>query len=352
MSTRISQTPKNRQEILLPALPRLRRLLEIKDGRNGSPPTARTDSTVNVYIRQIRKIYATLNPNKQLIDDEPIGWIGNHEKVIEAIEGLLDAKGEPIKSLTKSCYAAPFSILAQKRGFNDAHRAYSDYIEAKKPREDELDRTMQQKTPKELKMWVPWNQIVKIRENLDQIITRTIVDKFKNGQAMTRSDKAIVNDHLILSLYTMPLGPLRNEFGSCRILMKEEAVDFEPKPGDINTCKLTKDPKHCQFVISRHKTLNKIGIRRLQIPEPLVNVILRSFNLFPRYYLVLKQYYLGFKDEPISNFTPILNDLGQRHFGKNLSCTLLRHISHTELTPDLGFRGEVRRKCEWMGHSL
>lgn len=346
--------PIKEQKISMPELPRLRRLLEIKEGRDGSPPTSRTDSTANVYIRQIRKIYTALNPNKQLIDDdsESSDWIGNYKKAIEAIEGLLDTKGEPIKPLTKSCYAAPFSILAQKRGFDDAHKAYSAYIEAKKPTEDELDRTMQQKTPKELKMWVPWNDIVKVRDNLDRIITRTIVDKFRNGQAMTRSDKEIVNDHLILSLYTMPLGPLRNEFGSCRILMKEEAVDFEPKPGDINTCMLTEDPKHCQFVISRHKTLNKVGIRKLQIPEPLVNVILRSFNLFPRYYLVLKRYYLGFKDEPIANFTPILNDLGQRHFGKNLSCTLLRHISHTELTPDLGSRGEVRRKCEWMGHSL
>jgi hypothetical protein len=129
----------------------------------------------------------------------------------------------------------PFSILAQKRGFDEAHKAYSDYIEAKKPTEDELDRTMQQKTPKELDMWVPWNQIIKVRDKLDQIISQTIVEIFKNGQAMTRSDKEIVNDHLILSLYTMPLGPLRNEYGSCRILMKEEALNFEPKPGDINT---------------------------------------------------------------------------------------------------------------------
>jgi hypothetical protein len=303
-----------------------------------------------VYIRQIQKVYTSVNYNKQLTDDESIDWIKDHKKIIEAIESLIDTKGKPIKPLTKSCYAAPFSILAQKMGFDDAHKAFSDYIEAKKPTEDELDQTMQQKTPKEIEMWVPWDQIVNVRDDLDQIIKRTIVDKFKNSRAMTRTDKEIVNDHLILSLYTMPLGPLRNEFGSCRILMKEEAVEFDPKPGDMNTCMLAEDPKQCQFVISSHKTLNKVGIRKLQIPETLVNVILRSFNLFPRYYLVMKRYYLGFKDQPITNFTPVLNDLGQRYFHKSLSCTLLRHISHTENLPNT--RAEYRAKAEYMGHAL
>jgi hypothetical protein len=279
-------------------------------------------------------------------------WIGNHERIVEAIESLLDTKGEPIKPLTKSSYAAPFSILAQKMGFDDAHKAYSEYIEAKKPTQDELDQTMQQTTPKELEMWVLWDQIVNVRDDLDQIIKRTIVDNFKNSRAMTCTAKEIVNDHLILSLYTMPLGPLRNEFGSCRILMKEEAVEFDPKPGDMNTCVLAEDPKQCQFVISKHKTLNKVGIQKLRqkIRETLVNVILRSFNLFPRYYLIMKRYYLGFKDQPITNFTPVLNDLEQRYFNKNLSCTLLRHISHTENLQNT--RAEYRAKAEYMGHSL
>jgi hypothetical protein len=351
MSTRVIHTlTNNRRKALLLELPNLRSILKIKEGRDGSAPTSRTDSTVNVYVRQLQKVYTAVNYNKQLTDDESIDWIGNHERILEAIESLLDTKGKPIKPLTKSSYAAPFSILAQKMGFDDAHKAYSEYIEAKKPTEAELDQTMQQKTPKELEMWVSWDQIVNVRDDLDQIIKRTIVDKFKNSRAMTRTDKEIVNDHLILSLYTMPLGPLRNEFGSCQILMKEEAVEFDPKPGDINTCILAEDPNHCQFVISRHKTLNKVGIRKLQIPETLVNVILRSFNLFSRYYLIMKWYYLGFKDESINNFTPVLNDLGQRYFNKNLSCTLLRHISHTENLPNT--RGEYRAKAEYMGHAM
>jgi hypothetical protein len=127
-------------------------------------------------------------------------------------------------------------------------------------------------------------------------------------------------------------------------------VEFDPKPGDMNTCMLAKDPKQCQFVISRQKTLNKVGIRKLQIPKTLVNVILRSFNLFPRYYLVMKRYYLGFKDQSITNFTPVLNDLRQRYFNKNLSCTLLRHISHMENLPNT--RAEYCAKAEYMGHSL
>lgn len=338
---------------MLIEFPKPRRLLELKEAsRDDSTPTVRTESTLIVYIRQLRTIFAILHPNTELHDDESFNWIQEHGKVIEAIESLIDTKGKPLKPLTKSCYAAPFSILAQKQGFNEAQKAYSDFIEAKKPSEEELDETMQRKTDKEIQMWIPWNNIVKVRDNLDKIISQTIVDKFEHDRALTRRDKEMVNDHLILSLYTMPLGPVRNEFGSCRILMQEEVHDFDPKPGQMNTCVLTKDPKQCLFIISTHKTLSKMGVRRLQIPELLVTVILRSWNLCPRKFLVMKRHYLGFKDEPISNFTPVLNDLGQRHFDKNLSCSLLRHISHTECTPELSSRGELRKKCEYMGHSL
>jgi hypothetical protein len=163
-----------------------------------------------------------------------IDWIKDHESVVDAIKSLSDRKGKPIKPLTKSSYAAPFSILAQKGGFHDAQRAHGVFIEAKKPTKDELDETMQCKTSKELNMWVPWKELVKVRDNLDRIIRQTVVENFKNGRAVTRSDRELVNDHLILSLYTMPLGPLQNEFGSCQILMKEETKEFEAKPGDIN----------------------------------------------------------------------------------------------------------------------
>lgn len=352
MALRVIQTPNHQRKTLLIEFPKLRRLLELKETQDGPTPTVRTESTLIVYIRQLRTIFGTVHPNEQLSDEDSNDWIEDHEKVIKAIEGLTDSNGEPLKPLTKGCYAAPFSILAKKKGFVDAHKAYSDYIEAKKPTEIELDETMQRKTDKEIQQWVPWNDILKVRDRLDQIITQTIVDKFEQGRTLTRSDKQLTNDHLILALYTMPLGPVRNEFGSSRILMQEDIADFDPKAGDINSCLLTKDPKQCQFIITKHKTLNKVGIRRLQIPETLVKVIVRSFNLYPRNYLVMKRHYLGFKDEPITNFTHVLNDLGQRHFNKNLSCTLLRHISHTELTPGLGSRSDVRKKCEFMGHSL
>jgi hypothetical protein len=318
MSTRVFRVPNNQRKTLLLDFPKLRRLLELKEARDGLTPTLRTESTLKVYIRQLATIFSILHPNSQFHDDESLDWIKEHERVIKAIESLTDTNGVALKPLTKGCYAAPFSILAQKQGFNEAQKAYSDYIEARKLSENELDQTAQKKTEKEIQKWVPWNDIVKVRVNLDRIISRTIVDKYEHGRALTRNDKQLVNDHLILSLYTMPLGPVRNEFGSCRILMQEEVSDFEPKPGDMNSCILDTDPKRCEFIISTHKTLSKVGIRRLQIPEFLVKVILRTWNLCPRKFLVMKSFYLGFKDEPISNFTPVLNDLGERHFGKKL----------------------------------
>jgi hypothetical protein len=222
-----------------------------------------------------------------------------------------------------------------------------------KPTEEELDRSMQRKTPKEVHNWIPWTKLLEKRSELDDQIIRCVVPKFAKKEKLNRHDKQLVMDHLILALYTMPLGPLRNEYAECVFFIKESKSDrVEVRPGDVNVVELNDDPKKCFFHIGRHKTLEKDGVRRLEIPEDLVKVILRSFNLIPRKHLIMKRHYLVWHDEPISNFTVVLNDLGQRHFGKNLSCTLLRHISHTEHSPKLMSRGEVRAKALYMGHSM
>jgi hypothetical protein len=134
MSTRVIHTwPHNRHKALLLELPNLRSILKIKEGQDGSSPTSRTESTVNVYVRQLQKVYTAVNYNKQFADDDSIDWIGNHENILEAIEGLLDTKGKPIKPLTKSSYAALFSILAQKMGFDDHTKHTVNILKQRSP---------------------------------------------------------------------------------------------------------------------------------------------------------------------------------------------------------------------------
>jgi hypothetical protein len=312
----------------------------------GAPPN-RSDSTVSVYIRQLKTVYASGDFGPDVMND--LDWIEDHEQVISTIESLTSRDGKLLKSLTKSNYAAPFAILAA----GETQSAYSKYMQRMKPTEEELDHSMQRKTPKEVDNWVPWAELLEKRSELDDEINCYVVPRFHNKERLDRHDKQLVMDHLILSLYTMPLGPLRNEYAECIFFMRDHENDrVAIEPGDINVVELKDDPKHCFFHIGRHKTLEKDGVRRLEIPKDLVKVILRSFNLIPRKHLILKRHYLVWKDEPVSNFTVVLNDLGQRHFGRNLSCTLLRHISHTEQSPKLMSRGEVRAKAQYMGHSM
>jgi hypothetical protein len=148
-----------------------------------------------------------------------------------------------------------------------------------KPSEEELDRLMQRKTPKEVANWVPWDELVKRRGELDQQIVANIVPKFQEKRSLTFQDKQLVLDHLILSLYTMTPGPLRNEYAECVFFFKEDGDhELTINPGDVNTCELNDDFDRCFFHLERHKTLERDGVRKLAIPELLMNVLLRSFN--------------------------------------------------------------------------
>jgi hypothetical protein len=315
--------------------------------RRGAP-THRAPATVKTYMRQLRAVYKAGKFGSETMQD--LDWIENHEKVIATIEGLTGHDKKPLMPLTKSNHANPFAILAGR----SAQEAYSEYIQKQKPSEEELDRSMQKKTPKERANWITWADLLKKRSELDQQIIEDTVPKFLRKERLDRHDKRLVTDHLILSLYTMTPGPLRSEFAEMVFFMPESKDEFvKLKPGDTNVCELNEDPEKCFFHIGRHKTLGKDGVRILHIPDVLVNVILRSFNLIPRKNLILRRHYLEFRDAPISNLTVVLNDLGQRHFdGRKLSCTLLRHISHTEESPKLISRGEMRLKAQNMGHSV
>jgi hypothetical protein len=178
-------------------------------------PHNRSESTVSVYIRQLKTVYTAGEFGPDIMED--LDWIDDHEQVTATIESLTSRDGKLLKFLTKSNYAAPFTILAS----GEAQAAYSKYMQKMKPSEEELDESMQRKTPKKVENWVPWSELLEKRSKLDEQIIRCVVPKFSRKERLSRHDKQLVMDHMILSLYTMPLGPLRNEHAECVFFMKE-----------------------------------------------------------------------------------------------------------------------------------
>jgi hypothetical protein len=82
-------------------------------------PHNRSDSTVSVYIRQLKTVYTAEDFGPDIMQD--LDWIDDHEQVMSTIENFMSRDSKLLKSLTKSTYAAPFTILASK----DAQAAYS-----------------------------------------------------------------------------------------------------------------------------------------------------------------------------------------------------------------------------------
>ena len=125
-------------------------------------PQNRSESTVYVYIRQLKTVYKAGGFGPDLMVD--LDWIKDHEQVIATIESLTSRDGKLLKSLTKSNYANPFAILASE----EAQTAYSKYMQKMKPTEEELDHSMQRKTPKEVANWIPWSELLEKRADLDK----------------------------------------------------------------------------------------------------------------------------------------------------------------------------------------
>jgi hypothetical protein len=234
----------------------IRRKLKVQSPKKvlrGAPPN-RSDSTVSVYIRQLKTVYAAGNFGPDVMNS--LDWIEDHEPVISTIESLTSRDGKLLKPLTKSNYAAPFAIFASR----ETQIAYSKYMQRMKPTEEELDHSMQRKTPKEVDNWIPWSDLLEKRSELDDQINHYVVPKFYKKERLDCHDKQLVMDHLILSLYTMPLGPLRNEYAECIFFIKDHENDcVVVKPGYVNVVELNEDAKKCLFHIGRHKTLERMA---------------------------------------------------------------------------------------------
>jgi hypothetical protein len=178
------------------------------------------------------------------------------------------------------------------------------------------------KSEKEKKNWLDWEKILEKR------------DEVRKEHEANPTDTDLLQQYLIACLYTY-ISPLRNVWGSCVIWTNSD-------DSDLNYVDL--DKKIC--VLNDHKTVSKYGIRIIQLPDIVVEIINKLLKLRASKFLLTNN------NNDILGCNLITNRL-HRIFAPNLiSSSMLRKsfISH-HLAYDEELEKKRVRFASEMGHS-
>lgn len=299
-----------------------------------------SDSTATAYIRVLYK----------LNNDEPfnnLNFIKNKDEIMAKIEAL---KSDNTKKMYLSCLSSILNLdRFNNKPFLKAKQVYfSRMMEYAKAHNEEENKN--EKTEKQKKNWVEYEEILKKRDELK--------DKIKDKIKTEKQYNDLLN-LLILSLYTYIL-PRRNLDYNIMVL------SFNNKPEDLNNNYLVLKKDNERFIFNKYKT-SKADDKKNETEQETEDrrtvkiedyELLKLINFYLLNHPLIKGkpnkkhegvpflvYYDGRKF--INNsITRILN----RIFKKNLGTSMLRHIIASYKGADE--LKELKQRAKKMGHSL
>lgn len=290
------------------------------------------DSTIKQYLLSLKKI------SRELFDCEKPSM--NYFKDFYSIKEYLE-KYKSIASRKNMVTSILVSVKAYSEMFSeDTIKLYSEYHKhlSKKQEEEYLDNA---KTQRETDNWISRNDIY---EKIKLLNSET-----KNSK--TRRDLDKFQQYLVINLYTL-LPPLRNDYVMVKVI---NDPDFENNEEKINTSYNYINLKTKNLLLCTYKTDKFYGIKKVEIPEELFQIIIDWENKKADFY----------KDKLTHNFlllnttncTPMKHNtltkyLNKIFYPKKVSSTLLRKIYLSEKYPvDITYREQLKDSYV-MGHSI
>lgn len=251
-----------------------------------------SQKTREVYARYLRWLQSELNGGRDGLD-----FFKNVERVVGHIENS-DYKDSSKKIIYVSIVAALRDRDEFAEVYPQYHAVMMDYSKAANERAEEQKATESQE-----EAYLPWKDIL------------AAVDKHFEDM----DDLAGLQDHLILSLYTLN-APVRLDYAGMKVAKKGS----EPKEG--NVCVM--GPRSGEFIFREFKTASSMGEQRIKIAPKLYRIIKEWLKLSPDPSVLLLN----------KNGTPMVeNTLGKRITelfvgltGKKVSVNTLRHSYATE----------------------
>lgn len=284
-----------------------------------------TEQSKKIYIRQLGKITDQFFPSKVTI-----WYVLTHpdEFQVRLKEYSAKQKGRLGKQgLSQATLAQIMAIMISL--FNnhpELREDYMDLIKHWKRDRATINEPLQDhyltgtKTSKQQKAYIPWNDIIRIR------------DKLPNGSV----------GKLLVSMYTM-IPPLRCEFGRIRI------YPTIPKTLDEDNYIILDQKK---LVLNKFKTASHQDPIDEKLPKELMDQIYTSLNQEPRDYLFCTKNDTPY--ENVASFNTRANNLLRAIFkNEYFTTTMFRH-SFLSNQPELSKENisSQRKVAQKMGHTL
>jgi len=278
-----------------------------------------SEMTKSQYVRQLVKL-------TELAGGRSLGTIITHPKAMKSRINKAHVNMQTRKALISAVralfkYNPPLQTQYpdENKEWQEIARDVSDAI---------LKRVATaQPTEREVLNWVPWQDVMKKQHELAKTSYGSV-------------------EHLTLSMYTL-MEPMRSDFGQLKIY-----VDTKPSPENSeNSIYLSPHPGNSTITLHHYKTSTKYGTFRRNIPDDLVNVLLKSLELHPREYVFVQED--GISPYRVRNtYTKFVNRILESIFKKRMTVSLLRHsfisgLDFNEKTP-----GELMKHSDNMMHSI
>lgn len=291
-----------------------------------------TDSSIKTYLQAFKKLSKELfNSNKPNLQ-----YLRDHESIIEYLD-------KEVKSLStrKSIGTSILVILkCNKDKITDSEKLLAIYTEYHKKlallqNETYLDN---ERTEREEENWITGAEIKKKIKSLEKIINKK--DAFKGTPRMFCD---LIQQYTVLQLYTI-LPPLRNTWSN--VIVIENVVDPE------KLLKNTLNLKTNNLFLVDYKTKKTYGVKKIEIPEPLIKVI-KEFQEAKKESGITSEALLvnTTNKEPMktNSLTKYINKIFKP---KKVSTTLLRKIFLSETFPVDNSMRKRLAVSNIMGHSV
>jgi hypothetical protein len=205
------------------------------------------------------------------------------------------------------------------------------------------DRLYRKPKKEELEHWMPWKEIVKRRNQFK--LQAECIDEFAE---ITFEDTMTYLRYILLCLYTY-IPPLRGEEYLNAIVVSVSNPRLYKTIRDMTGRNLF-DTNHRKFIVYGYKTSGKYGVRVIDIPEVLVDIVVRWTKLMETQLLLPVLSKLP-KEEPMTH--EALNYVFKTIFEpKKISTSMLRKIYISSRLKKLKDPEKRKELALIMGHSL
>lgn len=252
-------------------------------------------------------------------DEMDLDWFKDDANILEAL------KDKP-PSVRKT-YLASVIVL---NGEGD-HNLRLSTIMGEDQDKTVADYNKQEKTAKQEKNWMEYDDIVKVHSKFADEAMPVLNSK----TTVSDSNKKLLNKYMLLTLATgIYFPPRRSEI--CDIKLKDYDVE---KDNYI-------DLKKNKFVYNSYKTVKAYGREEVAITPEFKKILVKYIKKLPdQEYLLMKANGTKFS---IQNITRELNVI----FGKNISTSMLRHIYLSNLYKGIPKLNLMIKTAGEMGHSV